>query len=57
MQSARQKEARLEDASAFTTSLVHVFFLWKVVHTVLTKGLYVIIHIHRFHDLTLQVYV
>ncbi|XP_045106519.1 uncharacterized protein LOC123501632 [Portunus trituberculatus] len=30
-----------------------LLFLWKVVHTVLTEGLCVIIHIYRFHDLTL----
>ncbi|MPC16474.1 hypothetical protein E2C01_009300 [Portunus trituberculatus] len=26
--------------------------VWKEVHTVLTEGLYVIIHIYSFHDLT-----
>ncbi|XP_045129060.1 uncharacterized protein LOC123514864 [Portunus trituberculatus] len=35
----QDRVARMEDASTFTTSLVHAFFfLWKVVHTVLIKN-------------------
>ncbi|MPC76592.1 hypothetical protein E2C01_071009 [Portunus trituberculatus] len=37
-QSARQRGARMEDASTFTSSFMFSF-LWKVRHTILTKEL------------------